>query len=382
MMCKKIGILGSTGSIGTQTLSVVKNLHYQVTTLAAYKNISLLEKQAREYSPSLVCIYDKGLYKDLKQRLSDTPIQVVAGHEGLCEAAVFADSEIVLNAVVGMIGLEPTLKAIDAKKDIALANKETLVVGGQLVMTAAKEKNIKILPVDSEHSAIFQSLQGNQSRAIRRIILTASGGPFFGKTRQEIAQVTVKEALSHPNWAMGNKITIDSATLMNKGLEFIEALWLFDLAPQDIEIVIHRESILHSAVEYCDGSIIGQMGVPDMRIPIQYALTYPARVPSEVQSLSFTQIGKLTFQKPDEKVFTCLSACKQAIRMGGVRPAVINGANEEAVSLFLNHKISFLQIGEIVRSALSIPIQKQEMSLENILKADALGRNYVRERFL
>ena len=293
---KKIAILGSTGSIGTQSLEVIKKLGYKVTALAAHSNIDLLEAQAREYNPQIVCIYNTKLYNDLCVKLRDTKIKVVTGIDGLCEVASLDQSDLVINSVVGMIGLKPTIAAIKAKKDIALANKETLVTGGHFVMDMAKENGVKILPVDSEHSDI------------KRIILTASGGPFFGKTANELKDVTVEQALKHPNWSMGSKITIDSATLMNKGLELIEAAWLFDKSPDDIEVVVHKQSVIHSAVEFDDYSVIAQLGVPDMKIPIQYALTYPNRYPCDVKRLSLFDYKTLTFDRADEDTFKCLKA--------------------------------------------------------------------------
>jgi len=373
---KKIAILGSTGSIGTQALDVVSAHDFEVTALAANSNISLLEEQTRRFQPNTVCIFKKELYKELKSRLADLSVKIVTGMEGLCEAAALPDTDITLNAVVGMIGLRPTLAAIEAGKDIALANKETLVTGGELVMKAAAEKGVKILPVDSEHSAIFQSLQGNSQKQVRSIILTASGGPFYGYSKEQLKQVTRADALKHPNWSMGAKITIDSATLMNKGLELIEAVRLFEKPAEDIQIVVHRESVLHSAVEYDDYSVIAQLGVPDMRIPIQYALTYPERYPCPTKRLSLIDYGKLTFAEPDEDTFVCLKACKQAITKGGLYPTVVNGANEQAVALFLEDKISFAQIGELVEESLSLPME-ETVNLESILEADRAARAFV-----
>lgn len=378
---KTISLIGSTGSIGTQALSVIKERGYKVVALAAYQNISLLEKQTHEYRPEIVCIYNKDYYLELSERLKDCNVKIVTGMEGLCEAAAWKSADILLNAVVGMIGLQPTLEAIAAGKDIALANKETLVTGGALVMEAARKKGVSIIPVDSEHSAIFQALQGNSQDSVRKIILTASGGPFYGKRKEELTKITVKEALCHPNWNMGPKITVDSATLMNKGLEVIEAVWLFSLKPSDIEVVVHRESVIHSAVEYVDGSVIAQMGVPDMSIPIQYALTYPERKPSTVKRLSFTDYPSLTFGKPDEETFVCLKACKEAIEEGGLVPTLVNGAGEQATSLFLEGKISFLQIGEAVLWAKKLDVSALDLTLEGILKADQMTRDAVIERF-
>ncbi len=378
---KTISLIGSTGSIGTQALSVIKERGYKVVALAAYQNISLLEKQTREYRPEIVCIYNKDYYLELSERLKDCDVKIVTDMEGLCEAATWKSADILLNAVVGMIGLRPTLEAIAAGKDIALANKETLVTGGALVMEAARKKGVSIIPVDSEHSAIFQALQGNSSDSVRKIILTASGGPFYGKRKEELTKITVKEALCHPNWNMGPKITVDSATLMNKGLEVIEAVWLFSVKPSDIEVVVHRESVIHSAVEYVDGSVIAQMGVPDMRIPIQYALTYPERKPSTVKRLSFTDYPSLTFGKPDEEAFVCLKVCKEAIEEGGLVPTLVNGAGEQATALFLDGKISFLQIGEAVLWAKKLDVSTLDLTLDGILKADKMARDAVIERF-
>ncbi|MDY4191050.1 MAG: 1-deoxy-D-xylulose-5-phosphate reductoisomerase, partial [Oscillospiraceae bacterium] len=351
-MVKQLSLLGSTGSIGTQSLNVCRHLDIRVVALTAHKNAALMEQQIREFHPKVAVMTDRDAYGTLKVSVADTDTKVLFGMEGLCEAAALPQADTVLNSVVGMVGLRPTLAAIEAGKDLALANKETLVTGGSLVMRRAEEKGVKILPVDSEHSAIFQCLQGNDKREqLHKIILTASGGPFFGKTRQELEQVTVEQALCHPNWSMGAKITVDSATLMNKGLEVIEAVWLFGKPAEDIEIVVHRESVIHSAVEYADGSVIAQMGVPDMQIPIQYALTWPDRLPSTVKPLSLTDYGKLTFYKPDLETFTCLRTCLAAIRQGGLRPCAANGANEKAVELFLQGKLRFLQIGEIVEEA-------------------------------
>ena len=313
--------------------------------------------------------------------MSDTDTRVVTGIDGLCEVASLECADIVLNSVVGMVGLRPTIAAIRAKKAIALANKETLVTGGELVLKLAKECGVSILPVDSEHSAIFQCLQGNPKKALSRIILTASGGPFYGKSREELRNVTVAQALKHPNWDMGAKITIDSATLMNKGLELIEAVWLFGCNPDDVEIVIHRESVLHSAVEYCDYSVIGQMGTPNMKLPIQYALTYPERVPCHVKRLSLTDYGTLSFMKPDLETFVCLKACYEALKKGGLYPAMVNGANEEAVSLFLAEKIPFLAIGELVYQVLQLLPVHNNVTVEHIEQADQMARAYVREHY-
>lgn len=375
---KNISILGSTGSIGTQTLEIAKLHSINIQALTANTNIDLLEKQAREFKPLYVCIYNEEYYRELKQRLSDTNITVLTGMDGLCEIARLRNVDILLNSVVGMVGLLPTIEAIKSGTDIALANKETLVAGGEIVTKLAKEKNVRIIPVDSEHSAIFQCLQGNKSSQVNKILLTASGGPFFGKTKKELENVTVKQALSHPNWSMGKKITIDSATLMNKGLEFIEAMWLFNLKPSQIEILVHKQSVVHSAVEFNDYSVIAQMGMPDMKIPIQYALLYPERICCPVKQLSLTEIGTLTFNKPDYKTFDCLSSCIESIKIGGTMPAIINGVNEEAVKYFLHGKIKFLQIGELAKKAVSQITPQKINSIEDILNADKYAREFVK----
>lgn len=373
---KEIVILGSTGSIGTQSLEVCRQQGYTVTGLAAGGNIDLLEKQAREFKPLSVAVFDEQKAKDLKARLSDTDIKVLGGSDGVCELAA-SKGDIVLNSIVGIAGLRPTLCAIDAGKTIALANKETLVTGGEIVKKAAKEKGVAILPVDSEHSAIFQSLQGAPKGSLRKILLTASGGPFFGKKINDLKDVTVKEALNHPNWSMGAKITIDSATLMNKGLEVIEAVHLFDICADNIEVLVHRQSIIHSGVELSDGAVIAQLGTPDMRLPIQYALTYPERSDYAFEKLDLFKVGTLTFEKPDTETFKCLPLCIKAINEGGIAPTVVNGANEEAVRLFLNGKIKFLQIAELVEKALSSVNNKKDFTLEDIFEADRLARDIV-----
>lgn len=347
----KIILLGSTGSIGKQTLDVCKAHNIEVRALSANSGVGLLEQQAREFSPEYVVIADENFYGDMKQRLSDTNIKVLAGEKGLCEVAALPKCKVV-NAIVGMAGLVPTLSAIKAGNDVALANKETLVSGGQLVMDAVKRAGVNLIPIDSEHSAIFQCLQGAGGNRFSKIILTASGGPFFGKTRLELAAVTKEQALEHPNWDMGEKITIDSATLMNKGLELIEAVWLFGASPDEIEIVVQRQSIIHSAVEFEDGAVIAQLGSADMRLPIQYALTYPERIECPAKKLSLTELEQLTFGKPDEDTFECLAAAKRAIVKGGNAPCAVNCANEAAVRLFLENKIRFLDIGDAVSGAL------------------------------
>lgn len=378
-MTENLSILGSTGSIGTQALRVCENLGIKVSALTANSNIDLLEQQVRRFRPALAVMGSEELARDLKTRIADTDTRVSYGLDGLCEAASIEQADTVLTAVVGMIGLKPTLTAIEAKKNIALANKETLVAGGSLVMRAAKEAGVKIYPVDSEHSAIFQCLQGcPEKKLLKKLILTASGGPFFGKTTKELESVTVEQALDHPNWSMGAKITIDSATMMNKGLEVIEARWLFDVPVEDIDVVVHRESVIHSMIEYKDNSVIAQLGVPDMKIPIQYALTYPERYPCEVGVLDLTEVAKLTFFKPDYDTFRCLAACKKAMAKGGTATAIVNGANEEAVKLFLDRKIRFLDIASIVERAYDRVESKEITSLEDVFEADKAAREYVR----
>lgn len=376
-MMKKLIILGSTGSIGVQALEVAERNGYKVTALAAGKNTELLEKQARKFKPDIVAVSDKTAANDLKTRLKDTSVKVLSGEEGVCAAAQY-EGDIVLNAIVGIAGLKPTLAAIDANKTIALANKETLVAGGEIVNRRLAETGVKLLPVDSEHSAIFQSLQGAPKGSLKKILLTASGGPFYGKTKKELESVTVKEALNHPNWSMGAKITVDSATLMNKGLEVIEAVRLFDVSPDDIEVLVHRQSIVHSGIELSDGAVIAQLGTPDMRLPIQYALTYPERADFAFEHLSLTDVGTLTFEKPDTDTFRCLPICIEAVKRGGLAPAAVNGANEEAVALFLNGKIKFLQIAEMAEKALNSVNNKKEYTIEDVFEADRAARELIR----
>lgn len=373
---KNIALLGSTGSIGTQTLDVCRMHGIKPTALCAAKNTGLLEKQAREFMPHIVCIYDENCYSDMKQRLADTDIKVLCQMDGLCETASMK-TDAVVNSVVGMVGLRPTLAALDAGNRVALANKETLVTGGELVINKAKEKNLPILPIDSEHSAIFQSLMASGGSKIERILLTASGGPFFGYSYDSLKTVTKAQALKHPNWDMGQKITTDSATLMNKGLELIEAVWLFGVEPEQVEINVHRQSILHSAVEFEDGSVIGQMGVPDMRIPIQFALTYPQRLPSPAKRLSLFDVGTMTFEKADEETFLCLKYAKKMLVQGGTACTVLNSANETAVGLFLEDKIPFYRIGELVADACENVGVHDEVTLGNILDSENAAREYV-----
>ena len=373
---KRLIILGSTGSIGVQALEVAERNGYRVTALAAGKNTQLLEKQARKFKPDIVAVSDESAAQDLKIRLQDTDIKVLVGQDGVCAAAQY-EGDIVLNAIVGIAGLRPTLAAIDAGKTIALANKETLVAGGEIVNRRLKETGVKLLPVDSEHSAIFQSLQGAPHGSVKKILLTASGGPFYGKTKKDLESVTVKDALNHPNWSMGAKITVDSATLMNKGLEVIEAVRLFDVAPDDIEVLVHRQSIVHSGIELSDGAVIAQLGTPDMRLPIQYALTYPERADFAFEHLSLADIGTLTFERPDTDTFRCLPICIEAVKRGGLAPAAVNGANEEAVALFLSGKIKFLQIAEMAQKALISVNNKKEYTIEDVFEADKAARQLI-----
>ena len=374
---KKIAILGSTGSIGTQTVDILPSIEAEVVALTTNRRIGLLEEQARALHPKMVCAFDENAAKELRVKLADTDIEVLTGMDGLIACASESGADIVVTAVVGMVGLLPTLAAIDAGKDIALANKETLVCAGGIVMEAARKKSVRILPVDSEHSAIFQCVQAANGNPVSKILLTASGGPFFGKKLEEMRGMTREQALAHPNWSMGAKITIDSATMMNKGLELIEAMWLYDLPPEDIEIVVHRESIVHSAVEFADGAVIAQLGLPDMRLPIQLALTWPERVPCKVPRMSLAEVAKLTFFAPDYEAFPAQNLAKQAAALKGDRGAVLNGANEAAVGLFLDGRIGFTEIAERVSHALdSIPYRK-DITLDDVLAADRAARELV-----
>lgn len=375
---KNIVILGSTGSIGEQALEVARSGGYTVLGIAAGSNIEKLEAQAREFKVKAVGVFDADKGEELKKRLSDTDIEVYAGEEGVCRVARIK-ADITLNSIVGIAGLRPTFAAIEAGNDIALANKETLVTAGELVNKAIREKGLRLLPVDSEHSAIFQSLQGSPEKSLSKIILTASGGPFFGKTKEELQNVTAKDALKHPNWTMGAKITIDSATLMNKGLEVIEAVHLFGVSADDIEVVVHRQSIVHSAVEFSDGAVIAELGTPDMKLPIQYALTYPERGELCCERLSLSKIGTLTFACPDFETFPCLKLCIDAIKAGGLKPAAANGANEEAVALFLSGKIKFLDIPRLVKAATDSEERVSEYTLDEVFDADKKARALVRE---
>lgn len=369
-----ISILGSTGSIGTQALQVVDDLkgikNIKVRAITGNSNICLLEEQVRKYRPKIAVVADPEKYLDLKTRLADTDTLVLCGEEGLCLAATDNETDMVLSAIVGFAGLVPTMKAIEDGKDIALANKETLVTAGALFTDAVKCHGVRLLPVDSEHSAIFQSMHGGKNGEVSKILLTASGGPFFGKTRNELKNMKKEQALKHPNWSMGAKITIDSATLMNKGLEIIEAKWLFDVDFKDIEVVVHRESIIHSMVEFVDKSVIAQLSLPSMKHPIQYAFTYPERLPSPDGSVSFAEIASLTFAKPDEETFRCLSLAKKAGEMGGIMPTVLNAANEVAVAAFLGDKIGFLEIAEHVEKVMGEYKNKLNPTLEDIIEVD------------
>ncbi len=381
MAQKVITVLGSTGSIGEQALDVARLHGYKVHALTALRNVDIIEHQAREFLPTLCAMADEAAAKELKLRLADTNIKVLSGVEGVCECAAANSGATVLNSIVGMAGLQPTLAAIEVGCKIALANKETLVAGGKLVMSSAKDKNVDILPVDSEHSAIFQAMQGmNKKEELKRIILTASGGPFFGKTKDELAGVTVEQALKHPNWSMGAKITVDSASMMNKGLELIEAVWLFDVEPKDVDIVVHRQSIIHSLIEYIDNSVIAQLGVPDMRIPIQYALTYPERFVSPVRQLRLEEWKNLTFDEPDYEAFECINICRSAIEQGGLCTAAVNSANEKANELFRAGKIGFLDIARLVGDALANSPKLNDYNLADVLETDKWAREFVESK--
>lgn len=375
----KISVLGSTGSIGTQTLEIAREYNgIKIEAMTAYSNADLLEKQAREFSPKVVSLTDESAAKDLKVRLADTNIKVLSGKEGLIEAAVIDDAKTVVTAVVGISGLEPTIAAIKAKKNIALANKETLVTGGHIVTALADKYGVNILPVDSEHSAIFQSLQGcKDTNEIKRIILTASGGPFFGKTRKELENITPSEALKHPNWNMGAKVTIDSSTLVNKGLEVMEAKWLFGC--DNIKVLVHRQSVVHSMVEFVDNGVIAQLGAPDMRLPIQYALTYPNRLSMKNNELDFKKYGSLTFDEPDTDTFYALSLAFDAMKCGGIKPTVFNSADEAAVEMFLKGKLSYLGISEAIEKALDKIENIENPTVEQIFEADRASREIVYE---
>ena len=381
-MTKTITILGSTGSIGRQTLSVADELGLRVAALTAERNVELLEAQCRKYRPKLAVLADEAAAEELKVRLADMNIRVLAGAEALCEAAALQEADTVVVAVCGFAALRPTLTAIHAKKRIALANKETMVCAGQIMQAAARESGAEIIPVDSEHSAIFQCLMGCRGRAeVKRLILTCSGGPFFGKTREELVCMTKSDALRHPNWKMGAKITVDCATLMNKGLEIIEAMRLYELPLSKVEAVIHRQSVVHSLVEFVDGAVMAQLGVPDMRIPIGLAMTYPNRAHNPAPALDLLSCGPLTFDAIDETAFPCFALAQQAAQTGGTACTALNAANEEAVGLFLQDKIRFYDIADAVEAALRLPVV-QEPSLADIFEADRLARIHTRERFL
>lgn len=378
----KITIIGSTGSIGTQTLEIARAYPgIRVLGLSAHSNIGLLEQQTREFRPEVVCVVDEKQAAAFRQNVADLPVRVVSGAQGLSEVACAAGAQTVVTAVVGIAGLLPTLDAIRARKNIALANKETLVTAGHIVTRLCKEYGVQLLPVDSEHSAIFQALQGNRQNAIRRILLTASGGPFFGKTRAELADIMPEQALKHPNWNMGAKVTIDSSTLVNKGLEVIEAKWLFGVEIEQIEVLVHRQSIVHSMVEYADHGVIAQLGTPDMRLPIQYALSYPQRFPMKGNTLDFTEYSQLTFEQPDLETFYALKLAYRAGKEGGLLPCLFNGADEAAVELFLKGKLRFLQIPEALQYAMEEIPNKPEPTVEEILAADAAARECVYRKY-
>lgn len=380
-MEKIISILGSTGSIGTQSLTVCKKMGYRVKAITAHSNWKLMEEQIRQFNPEKAVLTDMEAAQKLKEAVSDTATIVLSGMDGVLEVASDPQQDTVINALMGVAGLKPTVCAIEAGNNVALANKETLVAGGKLVTELVKKKGVLLTPIDSEHSAIFQCLQGNESKSVKRLIITASGGPFYGKTRSELAGIKKEQALKHPNWSMGAKITIDSSTLMNKGLEFIEAMWLFSMPPEKIDVVVHPQSIIHSMVEYVDGSVMAQMGAPDMMIPIQYALTWPHRYESPAKHLDLLSCGDLTFKKPDTETFTCLADCIEAAKRGGLYPCVLNGANEEAVSLFLQDKIAYLDLFDAVRQALDHFDFGDYNSVEEVLEADRKAREFVRETF-
>ena len=378
---KKIAILGSTGSIGTQTLEVVReNKDIEVLGIAAGNNTLLLEKQIREFHPQLAAVWSEDKAAELRVKVSDTGTRIVSGMEGLIEVSTMEGTEILVTAIVGMIGLRPTIEAIKAKKHIALANKETLVTAGHLIMPLAKEMGVKILPVDSEHSAIFQSMQGNEAKAVKKILLTASGGPFRGKTQEELMEIRVEDALKHPNWSMGQKITIDSSTLANKGLEVIEAKWLFGVDVDDVQVVIQPQSIIHSMVEYVDGAIIAELGTPDMKLPIQYALYYPERRFLTGDRVDFWNLGKLEFEKPDMDTFYALKLAYEAGRKGGSLPTVFNASNELAVSMFLNREVKYLEIMEIIEDCMKAHKIIENPSLEQILDTEAAVYERIRSR--
>ena len=379
---KKIAILGSTGSIGTQTLEVVReNGDIEVTALAAGSNITLLEKQIREFHPKMAAVWSEEKAKELKAHIRDLDVKVMAGMDGILETAAEPESEILVTAIVGMIGILPTIEAIRAKKDIALANKETLVTAGHIIMPLAREYGVSILPVDSEHSAIFQSLQGGQRAALHKILLTASGGPFRGRSKAELENIQVEDALKHPNWEMGRKITIDSSTMVNKGLEVIEAKWLFDVTVDQVEVVVQPQSIIHSMVEYEDGAVIAELGTPDMKLPIQYALYYPQRRYLPGGRLDFGALSQITFEKPDMETFYGLKLAYEAGRRGGSLPTVLNAANEKAVALFLERKIRYLQIPEMIQACMEKHKIIEHPSVEEILNTEQATYEFIKNRW-
>lgn len=375
---KKIAILGSTGSIGTQTLEIVReNPDLMVTALAAGSNVELMEKQIREFSPKYATMWSEEAAKDLRSRVADKDIKILSGMEGLLEISVLDEISVLVTAIVGMIGIRPTIAAIESGKDIALANKETLVTAGHIIMPLAEKMGVSILPVDSEHSAVFQSLNGENKKEISKILLTASGGPFRGKNREQLVSMKAEDALKHPNWSMGRKITVDSATLVNKGLEVMEAKWLFDVDLDRIQVVVHPQSIIHSMVEFVDGGIIAQLGMPDMKLPIQYALFYPQRRPMDTKRVDFYELSRMTFEEPDMETFTGLKLAFEASRAGGSLPVVYNAANEKAVSLFLEHRISFLQIPELIEECMGQHKIIENPTVEEILQAEAETYEYI-----
>ena len=374
---KNLVLLGATGSIGTQTLEVAEEAGYRLLAMAVGSRIDAFEEQLRRFRPAFAAVYDEKAAADLKVRIADLPIKVLSGMDGLCTLAALPKADLVLNAVVGMVGLLPTMAAIGAGHDVALANKETLVAGGAFVMDAVRKNGVRLLPVDSEHSAVFQCLQGKPEKGrVRRLILTASGGPFFGYTKEKLETVTPQMALKHPNWSMGAKITVDSASMMNKGLEIIEARWLFDMPEDRIDVVVHRESVVHSLVEYDDGAVLAQLGEPDMRVPIQYALTYPDRLPSPVKRLSLADWGRLTFFAPDDAAFPAMQVCREALRRGGAYPAAVNAVNERAVALFLAGKLPFSRIPALAEETLAKTLPTPS-SVEDILEIDCCMRSEV-----
>ena len=379
---KKIAILGSTGSIGTQTLDIVrKESDLQVTAMAAGGNVELMEKQIREFHPALVAMWTEEAANDLRGRIKDLPVRVVCGMDGLLEVAAHEESEVLVTAIVGMIGIRPTIAAIEQGKNIALANKETLVTAGHIIMPLAAEKGVSILPVDSEHSAIFQSMHGENRARVEKILLTASGGPFRGKKKEELLAMTVEDALNHPNWSMGKKVTIDSASLVNKGLEVMEAKWLFDVELEKIQVLVHPQSIIHSAVQYVDGGIMAQLGVPDMKLPIQYALFYPDRRPMDTRRVDFFDLKQLTFEEPDTDTFRGLALAYRAAGRGGTLPTVFNAANEMAVALFLQRKITFLQIPELIESSMENHRVTDDPTVERILETEMETYDYIKTNF-